>query len=116
MHKCGIVKSVLLEDQHVALNGAGFDLLRGYEKNELSFVEFTNTCMELVKDKVKQKHLAADLLQCCLAEPAYFFFWEKHKAPGAKATIFIYACDLDLSDEWPGFWNTGMLWPAPFYC
>jgi len=101
MHKCGIAKSVLLEDQHVALMEQGFDLLRGYEKNELSFVEFTTGCMELVKDKVKQKHLAADLFAVLSGrEPAYFSFEKKHKALARSDHFLFTLVDLDLSDEW----------------
>ncbi len=101
MFKCGIPKKVLLEDQHVSLMEQGFDRLRRYENKELSHQQFLSACRDILKDNIRQEHLASDLLGVFSGTPPRYFQLEtKHKAL-ARSDFFLFTLvDLELTDEW----------------
>lgn len=101
MYKCGLPKEQLLEDQHVALMEQGFDRLKRYELNELSLEQFIQECGQILYQKIRQHHLASDLMGLFNGNaPRYFQFETKHKAL-ARSDFFLFTLvDLDISDEW----------------
>lgn len=101
VHKCGVSLDVLLQDEHVTLMEQGFHQLKLYENEEISFEEFLVGCKSLLKDKVKQPKLAADLFAVFSGEPSsYFVFETRHKALARSDSFLFTLVDLDLSDEW----------------
>ena len=99
--KMGIEKAHLLNDEHVALMEAGFDLLSRYEKRLIDLPTFLHSCKHLLDGKVRQRHLAEDLLSFFSNKaPVYFSFYRDH-ASLARSDMFLFALtDLDVSDEW----------------
>lgn len=101
VHKSGVPIEMLLRDEHVTLMEKGFDKLKRYENNEINFPEFLSACKQLVQDKVKQPHLAADLFATFSGKEAqYFRFETKHKALARSDSFLLTIVDLDLTDEW----------------
>lgn len=101
MHKAGIPKDVLLDDAHVSLMEAGFDRLKRYEAEEINFETFLQLCMELLHNRIRQPHLAADLLAVFSSKPAQWFEFETTHRSLARSDGFLFTLtDLELSDEW----------------
>ena len=101
MHKKGIALDRLLEDGHVSLMEAGFDYLKKYESEIISFPEFIQSCSALLDGKIKQVHLAQDLFNLFSGKsPEHFLFETRHKAL-ARSDFFLFTlADLELTDEW----------------
>ena len=99
--KMGLDKTALLNDAHVDLMEAGFDLLSRYENGLMDLPAFLNACKLLLADKVKQQHLVQDLFSFFSNKtPAYFAFYRDH-ASLARSDMFLFTlADLDVSDEW----------------
>lgn len=101
VHKSGVPVDILLQDAHVTLMENGFDKLKRYENNEITFPEFLNACKILVQDNIKQPHLASDLFASFAGkETQYFQFETKHKALARSDSFLLTLVDLDLTDEW----------------
>ena len=101
VHKCGISTEVLLKEDHISLMEQGFDKVGKYESNEITFSEFLTECQVLLKGKVKQQHLAADLFALFSGKAtSYFEFETKHKALARSDSFLFTLVDLDVSDEW----------------
>ncbi len=101
VHKCGVPLEILLKDEHVSLMESGFHQLKLYENEEISFDEFLTGCKTLLKDKIKQPKLAADLFAVFSGKPASFFTLEtKHKALARSDSFLFTLVDLELSEEW----------------
>jgi hypothetical protein len=101
IHKSGVPVSMLLQDEHVTLMEKGFDKLKRYENNEITFPEFLTACKLLVQDNIKQPHLAADLFAVFAGrETQYFQFETKHKALARSDSFLFTIVDLELTDEW----------------
>ncbi|RXK62812.1 hypothetical protein ESA94_07390 [Lacibacter luteus] len=92
---------LLLQDEHVSLMEQGFHLLKLYENEEISFENFLVGCKTLLKDKIKQPKLAADLFAVFAGKQASFFTFEtKHKALARSDSFLFTLVDIDLTDEW----------------
>jgi hypothetical protein len=101
VHKSGVPVNMLLQDAHVTLMEKGFDKLKRYENNEITFPEFLSACKVIVQDNVKQPHLAADLFAAFSGkETRYFQFETKHKALARSDSFLFTIVDLDLTDDW----------------
>ena len=101
MHKKGISTDILLNDAHVSLMEAGFDRLKKFENQLISYAEFIQSCRHLLDGKIQQHHLAQDLFALFSgAAPSYFHFETQHKAL-ARSDFFLFTLvDLDLTDQW----------------
>lgn len=101
VHKCGVPLNILLQDAHVTITEKGFDKLKRYENNEITFPEFLTACKMLVQDNIKQPHLAADLFAVFEGkETQHFQFETQHKALARSDTFLFTIVDLDLTDDW----------------
>ena len=101
VHKCGVPTDVLLEDAHVSAMEHGFDKLKRYENNEITFPDYINECKLLFDGNIKQQHLTDDLFALFSGkETRYFQFETKHKALARSDAFLFTIVDLDLTDEW----------------
>ena len=101
VHKAGVPLAELLHDEHVSLMESGFDKLKQYENNELTFPAFIDACSHLLQGKIKQKHLASDLFSILAGKaPQYFTFETTHKALARSDSFLFTLVDLDVTDEW----------------
>jgi hypothetical protein len=101
VHKCGVSLETLLHDDHVTLMEQGFDFVGKYESNEITFNEFLEGCQILLKDRIKQPHLAADLFALFTGKSTTWFkFEEDHKALARSDSFLFTLVDLELKDEW----------------
>ena len=101
VHKCGVPLDVLLNDDHVTLMEQGFHEVGRFEKSEIGFEEFLTSCKLLLKDRVKQPHLAADLFALFSGKATSFFEFEtEHKALARSDSFLFTLVDLELTDEW----------------
>jgi hypothetical protein len=101
MYKAGIPKDQLLSDEHVTLMEQGIDSIERYEKKEISIQDFLMRCRELLNGKIKQPHLAADLMAVISQQPpSYFKFETKYKALARGDGFLFTLVDLELNDEW----------------
>ncbi len=101
VHKCGVPLDILLQDAHVSAMERGFDKLKRYETNEITFPEFINECKLLFDGNVKQQHLTEDLFALFSGkETKHFQFETKHKALARSDAFLFTIVDLDLTDEW----------------
>ena len=101
MHKAGIPKELLLNDEHVSLMEQGFDRLKRYEAREYNLDEFVNACKHLLDGKTKQTKLALDLFAFVTGQATSFFDFEtKHKALARSDSFLLTLVDLELTDEW----------------
>lgn len=100
-YKLGANKDDLLNDDHVSLMEQGFDWLKRYEAEEISFNEFLAQCRNLLTGKIKQQHLAQDLFAVFSTEqPRYFQFETVHKSLARSDSFLFTLVDLDVTDEW----------------
>ena len=80
MLKRGLSADLLLQDEHITRMEEGFDRLRKFENNLLSQEDFIKECTLLIKDHIRQPHLASDLFGIFSGKaPQYFEFETKHK-------------------------------------
>lgn len=101
MHKCGISKSILLDDQHVSLMEKGFDQLKRYENELITAETFLKACKQLLNDQIRQPHLASDLFRLFAgSEPQYFLFEQQFKALARSDSFLFTIVDVPVSDEW----------------
>lgn len=101
IHKAGVPISSLLTDKHVSLMERGFDKLKLYENNDITYPEFLNECGKLLNGEVIQEHLATDLFAVFSGKPTqYFTFETTHKALARSDSFLFTLVDLDVSDEW----------------
>lgn len=101
IHKCGVSLEILLADEHVSLMEQGFHKLKQYESEEISYPDFLSECKLLLRDKIKQPHLASDLFAFFSVQQAsYFKFETTHKALSRSDSFLFTLVDLDLTDEW----------------
>lgn len=101
IHKCGVSLEILLADEHVSLMEQGFHKLKQYESEEISYPDFLSECKLLLRDKIKQPHLASDLFAFFSGQQAsYFKFETTHKALSRSDSFLFTLVDLDLTDEW----------------
>lgn len=101
VHKCGVPVNTLLQDAHVSAMERGFDKLKRYENNEITFLEFIDECKILFQKNIKQPHLADDLFAVFTGKaPKHFQFETKHKALARSDAFLFTIVDLDLTDEW----------------
>jgi hypothetical protein len=100
MHKRGIDKDLLLQDDHVTLMEKGFDLLKQFELSLISYPDFMESCKRLLNGKIRQPHFAEALFSLFSGAPTSFHFEKEHKAL-ARSDFFLFTLtDLPLSDEW----------------
>lgn len=100
-HKAGVPISCLIADKHVSLMEQGFDKLKHYENNDITFTVFLNECGKLLKGKIIQEHLATDLFSVFQGKsPQYFNFETTHKALARSDSFLFTLVDLNVSDEW----------------
>jgi hypothetical protein len=101
MFKAGIPRQALLDDAHVSLMEEGFDRLKRYEAEEISFETFLQLCIELLEGRIKQPHLAADLMAFFTNRPTQWFTFETTHRSLARSDGFLFTLtDLSLSDAW----------------
>jgi hypothetical protein len=101
MHKKGLSLEVLLEDQHVSLMEEGFDRLKKYESQLISFDEFIQSCVLLLEGNIRQINLSRELFGLFSGQaPSFFSFETKHKAL-ARSDFFLFTlADVAVADEW----------------
>jgi hypothetical protein len=101
MYKKGIPLDWLLEEAHVSRMESGYDFLKKYENEVIGFDAFIECCSGLLKDNIKQAHLANDLFALFKNEsPKYFEFETCYKAL-ARSDFFLFTLvDLAVTDEW----------------
>ena len=101
VHKLGVPAEVLLDDGHVTLMEKGFHNLKRYEKGEIAFEEFLDSCQALLAGKIKQVKLTSDLFDLFSGKPPMFFKFEtNHKALARSDSFLFTLVDLELTDEW----------------
>ena len=101
MHKLGISKDLLLNDEHVTRMEEGFDKLKRYENKEYTLKQFTHACKQILEGNIKQKHLAADLFNVFSGkQPEYFKFEQTYKSLARSDSFLFTLVDLDITDEW----------------
>jgi hypothetical protein len=101
IHKLGVPLEILLADEHVSLMEEGFNQLKCYENETISFNDFLQQCKVLLAPSIKQKKLASDLFTTLSGgTPQYFQLETKHKALARSDSFLFTLVDLDLSDEW----------------
>lgn len=101
MFKCGISKSVLLDDRHVTLMENGFDQLKRYENQLISSEDFLNACKQLLKEHIKQPNLASDLFSLFSGmSPRFFQFEQQFKALARSDSFLFTLVDMDVADKW----------------
>lgn len=101
VHKCGVPLDILLTDEHVSLMEQGFHKLKQYESEEISFADFLTECKLLLKDKIRQPHLASDLFAFFSGkQTSYFKFENEHKALARSDSFLFTLVDLELTNDW----------------
>jgi hypothetical protein len=101
VHKAGVPLTELLNEEHVSLMEHGFDKLKQYENNEISFPSFIEACAALLQGKIRQQHLASDLFAVLSGKEAHYFSFEKeHKALARSDSFLFTLVDLQVTDEW----------------
>jgi len=101
MHKCGISREDLLNDEHVRLMEDGFDRLKKYELKLITLDEFVAGCSELLYGRVRQLHLAQDLFSLFKGDKPQYFRFELTYQALARSDFFLFTLvDLSVSNEW----------------
>jgi hypothetical protein len=100
-HKAGVPIESLLVDKHVSLMERGFDKLKQYENNDITFPQFLNECRKLLDGQIIQEHLATDLFAAFSDRPTqYFTFETTHRALARSDSFLFTLVDLNVSDGW----------------
>lgn len=99
--KLGLDKAALLNDAHVALMEAGFDLLCRYENGLMDLPGFLDACKLLLTGNVRQQHLVEDLFSFFSNKTPVYFALDRDHASLARSDMFLFTlADLNVSDEW----------------
>jgi hypothetical protein len=100
-YKLGVSKQELLNNNHVSLMEEGFDQLKRYEAEEISFTSFLTACKKILDGNIKQHHLAKDLFAVLAGElPTYFQFETTHQSLARSDSFLFTLVDLNVTDEW----------------
>lgn len=101
IHKLGIDKKDLLEENHVKLTELILHYSQEYELNQINFNEFINKCKKLVSNKIKQPNFYRSLNSHFSREPLSVFEFEtKYKALGRGDSYLFTLVNLKVTDEW----------------
>lgn len=96
-YKLGLEKSILLDEKHIQLMEAGFDIMAKYESKQISYKEYIDVCETLYKPTAENEIFYSDLLLHLNNEtPIHYTLGTPIKALNRADQFLFTLCDMAI--------------------
>jgi len=99
-YKLGVERSILLDEKHIRLMEAGFDLTAKYEAKQIGYEDFIGACKILYTPTVANSNFFNDLLlHLNNGTPLQYTLGSSVKALNRADAFFFTLCDLSIEEQ-----------------
>ncbi|PSL32281.1 hypothetical protein [Chitinophaga ginsengisoli] len=99
-YKLGVERSILLDEKHIHLMEAGFDLMAKYEAKQIGYEDFIGACKILYAPTVANSNFFTDLLlHLNNGKPLHYTLGSSVKALNRADAFFFTLCDIPAEEQ-----------------